>query len=436
MWRTVWAEDGDRFYQDALAFPLDEIILRSYAGYGHVVPRMLATIGTYLPIEQFARWATFSAAILTSLLAIFVYFASAPLLRSRLRQSILAGAMILLPVLPYEALGSICTLHVMAPLACLLALLFPVDRSGAIAARLLVVVLGPLSSPICIIFAPLAIYHLVSMVRRRDVRRWRTTVIPAAFLLASIVQGVVYIYADHAPTPPMGPGTRARIVTELVPMRLGSNLVFGIRPGEWLWDAIGPWVGVVGLAVLGVLFVIKLRTSSTTSRFWILGIGAFSVGLYVFSLWQRPQYLSLMIPTAGEPFNISGLRYEVASQLLLVLALLVPPNLPRWVALRAPGAATAMSLGPDTTLRDAARQILGPAPWKALIAVCTIWVVVVLLPSYRLPTFRSDGPSWSSSVREARTACEVDGRVDSSVVEAPISPGAHWSVRFHCSQLD
>ena len=57
-------------------------VLESYAGYAHVVPRTLASIGVHLPTERYSAFVTLAAALSASVLALFVYFASAPLLRS------------------------------------------------------------------------------------------------------------------------------------------------------------------------------------------------------------------------------------------------------------------------------------------------------------------------------------------------------------------
>src|SRR4051812_17867800 len=107
MWRTVWAEDGTRFYTDALARPLQQNVLESYAGYAHVVPRTLAAIGLQLPTAWYSSFVSLAAAASAALLSLFVYFASAPILRSPARQAILAVALLFWPVLPLEITGSI-----------------------------------------------------------------------------------------------------------------------------------------------------------------------------------------------------------------------------------------------------------------------------------------------------------------------------------------
>ena len=60
---TVWYEDGSVFYQDALDLPLTETFSKSYNSYGHVLPRLLATVGTWLPPEWYSARAAESSTV-------------------------------------------------------------------------------------------------------------------------------------------------------------------------------------------------------------------------------------------------------------------------------------------------------------------------------------------------------------------------------------
>ena len=91
----------------------------------------MAAIGSHLPLESYAAFVAVVTTALVSLLALFVFYASAPLLRSPLRQGVLAGTMLVLPVLPIEVLGAMCNLQWMLPLPCLLAVLLPVETAAA-----------------------------------------------------------------------------------------------------------------------------------------------------------------------------------------------------------------------------------------------------------------------------------------------------------------
>ena len=159
-WRTVWYEDATVFYRDALELPFSETFATPYNGYAHALPRIMATVGTWLPPEWYSLWAAGSSALLVSLLALFVYFASAPLLRAPLRQGVLACSFLVLPVLSLKVLGALCNLQWLLPIACLFAVLFPVESWGGIAVRVVIVVLAPLTSPLALVAAPFALYQL------------------------------------------------------------------------------------------------------------------------------------------------------------------------------------------------------------------------------------------------------------------------------------
>lgn len=444
MWHTVWAEDGAVFYQDALGHPLAEVAFRSYAGYGLLVQRILGDIGSWLPADQYARWASVSAATFVALLALFVYWSSAPLLGAPLRRGVLAGSMILLPVLPFEILGSVANIHWMMPLACLFAVLFPVERYGAVVACLVVVILCPLSSPLSLVAAPIALYQLVHLVRQVRTGRpvpWVRWVVPAAYLVACAAQLAIYRSATHAAGLAMPLGERLSTTVEVVPMRIGSNLVFGVGAGERLWDRAGWLTGIIAVVVVAALLAWKFRRADRTSRRWMAGFVAASLGTFAFSMFQRPAYLADLITPAGAPLTFIGARYEVFSQLLLVVALLVPSTVPTGLLTRIPsrrGAVADDAPPPASAVGRTGAWLSGGLAWRSVVAVTVVWTGVALIPSYQLETSRSFGPVWHDSVSGAQVSCEQD-RADpiaSSVPRAvPISPGSTWHVMMTCGEL-
>ena len=199
---TVWYEDGTVFYQDALDLPLTETFSKSYNSYGHVLPRVLATVGTWLPPEWYSAWAAVSSTVVVSLLALFLYFASAPLLRAPIRRGILAISLLVLPVLSLEVQATVCNLQFILLIACLFAVLFPVDGWGGIVVRGLIVVIAPLSSPLSLLATPFALYQLVAFAQRRDTSR--RFVVPALYLGACVGQILMILGAEHRPVAVIG----------------------------------------------------------------------------------------------------------------------------------------------------------------------------------------------------------------------------------------
>lgn len=416
MWRTVWAEDGKRFYADALARPWRTNVLESYAGYAHVVPRTLASIGTALPVEWYSRWVTVSAAFITALLALFIYLASAPLLRSRVRQAILAGALLLWPTLPFEVTGTITNIQWMLPVACLLAVLLPVDRPGPIAARIPVVVLAPLSSPLCVLFAPIAAWHLVRFVRGRT--RWGQAVIPSLYLFAATIQLVVFSTAPQLQSERMPIGAFGRELGKLYSTKVSLELLFGVDVTRSVWDALGWFAAIASLVLIAVVLVWRFVVASPTTRVLIAGCVGGSVFTYAASLYPRSENLAAIVPIGGQAYNFISMRYGLFPAALLLLALLVPIDLDRSAMIQ-PGAPAPPRLVDD--LRS----------HRLAIVVALVWVCVAFVPSYRFTTGRSEGPDWIEGVARAHQAC---GAADEPAQVVQISPPT-WFVTIACRNL-
>jgi hypothetical protein len=418
MWRTVWAEDGSIFFVDALQHPLRSTIFEPYAGYALVVPRILASVGVHLPHRWFGPFVVVTASLIAALLSLFVYFASAPLLRSSTRQAVLAAALLLWPVLPLEVSGTISNLQWLMPTACLLAVLFPVEGGRAIVVRLVVVVVAPLTSPICVVFVPIAAWRLVQDLVRRT---WRARLlVPLAYLGASVVQLAVWITATKDPTGEPVWDTFLPNTAKLYSTKVATEMLFGVRVSQTLWDRWGYWLAVGSVVLLAALLVIKVWRSSPTSRVFVLSCVIASAALFAFSMWQRAATIDGMLSHNGLPQNFNAPRYELFPSALLLLALLVPTDLRR-------GTFTDPFVAPPRSLMDDVRS------QQAVVVVAVLWLLVAFVPSYRLTNGRSPGPDWITEVSEAERACAI-APADTQTIE--ISPAPIWMIEVPCSELD
>jgi len=123
----LWAEDGELFFPDALRLGYGATF-EPYAGYLHVLPRLLSATFVHLPLEQYA--------LLINLSCLAIYAASAALLaRPSLRalipsdglRVIGAVALCFLPGL-WEVLSNVANLHSAVFLAAMLLGLKDLDR--------------------------------------------------------------------------------------------------------------------------------------------------------------------------------------------------------------------------------------------------------------------------------------------------------------------
>lgn len=417
MWRTVWAEDGVVFYTEALERPLREILFDPYAGYALVVPRLLASIGVNLPVESYAWFTAVTSAAVASLFALFVYFASAPLLRSSVRQAILAGALLFWPVLPYEVTGSMANIQWVMIVGCLLAVLLPVAGPGAVAVRTVIVVLAPLTSPLCVLFVPIAVWQLVLALRARTSRA--RLVVPGAYLLSAATQVLIWFTADQAVRTDPDAGAFAVDVVKLYSTKVTTEFFFGSRVTDRLWPEFGYWLAALSLVTMGCLLGWRWARAQSPARWFIAACVLASFVLYALSLWQRPNLIESMVVADGGPYNFLGMRYQLFPAGLLLLALLVRVDLP-----------AAVFTDPDGRPPRAARADV--REHRVLLVAAAVWLAVAFVPSFRLTTLRSSGPDWVSGVAEAERACQ--SRPDASA-QVPISPSPEWVVSVPCSSL-
>ena len=417
MWQTVWAEDGAEFYEDAVSRPLRETVFDSYAGYAHVVPRALASIGVHLPADKYSEFVSLSGALAATLLCLFVYFSSAPLLRSRIKQAILTLALLLWPVLPFEITGNITNIQWAMPMACLLAILLPVERPGAIAVRVLIVALAPMSSPLCVLFIPIAVWHVARWLTRRTSSA--RLVVPGVYVLSSAGQLFIWSISPQISVERPSAMSFAGDVTKLYSTKVSTEFLFGVRVTEDLWGRFGYALAVVATAAIGGALLWRFGRATATGR-WIIGIFTIaSVAIYVSSIWQRAEFLPSMIAVNDGVYAFLGMRYQLFPAALLLLALLVPVDLER-------GAIADPKPRPPRSLRTDLRD------HRVALAVAAIWALVAFVPSYRLDTGRSSGPDWDSGVSVAAQACRVDSVGTQAVA---ISPAPAWFVMMPCSAL-
>jgi hypothetical protein len=390
IWRTVWAEDGAEFYMKAVQQPLRQSILRDYAGYAHVLPRAIAALGTHLPLAWYSAYIAIVTTLIVALLSLFVYYASASLLRSPLRQAILAGSMLVLPTLPFEVLGSISNLQWMFVLPCLFAVLVPVARLRSMVPYFIVAVIAPLTSPLCLLFVPIALFRVGRHFWLRTPRV--DLLVPVTYLLAGAVQAAV-VLMGHTPQqarPPLG--VLARDVSRLYATSVTTDFALGVRVTTSLWDSTGYWLVAVTFAVLAFSIAWKLWRSTAAARGGILILTIASAASFAIEWAQRGSIIRGVVNQSSHPYNFGASRFGLFPMFALLLALLIPNDLPRGAVF---GAAPV----------EAVRLVDDVRRNSCLVAVTALWIAIAIVPSYRFTTDRSSAPDFVHEVNASERAC-------------------------------
>jgi hypothetical protein len=386
---TVWAEDGTVFLADAVDDGPWSALGTSYAGYFHVVPRLVGALAAAVPAGAAAAVLAISAALCAALLALLVYVASAAHLPSRLSRIIVSAGLVVVPVAQDEVLNSIANFHWYGLYALFWVLLWsPRGRAGR-AVAVATVLLVATSDILVLVFVPLALFRALrhTGAGRRD----KLGIALAGSLAAGLVVQLAGLLS----------GSSSRTLAA-DPVQAISGYLLRAVPApligqRWLGQSVdAAWVLLAGLAWLMVAAVLVAALRGLTRPKWALSGAAavHSAALYVL------------------PVTLSGVavpRYAVAPAMLVVTAL---------VALLQPAPA-----GEPVPRRPRV------APIHLLAALLT----VVALVNLRIDNPRAHGPRWSAELDRARATCTTTGNAE--LLVAPLRIPA-WTASLPCPDLD
>jgi hypothetical protein len=388
---TVWAEDGEIFLAQAVRHGGLGAVPISYAGYYHLVPRLLTALAVAVPSGAAAAVLAVEAALCTALVALLVYTASAGHLRSTLSRVLVSAIVVVVPVAQGDVLNSVANLHWYGLYALFWVFVWtPRPRAGRVVGALTVLLVAG-SDILTLAFVPLALVRALR--RQRDGRRDRYGVVLAVLLalgLAAQVSGLLLGTSSRqlSPNP-----VRALIgyVLRAVPAPLVGQ--------HWLGSTVDTrWIVLAGVAWLLVAAAGVLVWTRRVRPAWPLAVAAVlqSIALYV---------LPVLLSGVATP------RYAVAPAMLVVVAL---------VALLQPV--------PGAGAR-AAVPLAAAAPLYTLTALLALVCAVNL----RTDNDRARGPDWNDGLRAARHACAAGG----STATIPIPPPAHppWQVSVPCGYV-
>jgi hypothetical protein len=379
---TIWAEDGTVFLADAADGAPLAAVGSSYAGYFHLVPRLLGALAANFPAPAAAAVLAISAAVVTSALAILVYLAAAGHLRSPLARLLVSAPVVVAPLAQHEVPNSIANLHWPLLYATFWVLLWtPPGRAGRVVAPT-VVALTALSDILVVGLLPLAAIRWL-------VRRDRYSGLLGGVLLAGTAVQVGGLFT--------GASSRGLSLDPVQPvsgylLRAVPATLLGERwlPADAL--ATGRLLAVAASWLL-IVAVVLVAARRLTCPGWPLAIAA---ALHSGVLYVLPVMLSGVAPQ----------RYALAPALLLIVAL---------VSLLQPG-------GPDP-----------PRRYRNLLVSFAVLCAAVWAVNLQVDTDRADGPTWTGELDTARAECT---RLAPATVDVPITPAdPAWNATLTCDYL-
>jgi len=391
---TVWAEDGPIYLQAALTQGFWDAVFSPYAGYLVVVPRLIAEVGALVPLRYAAAAVSIVSALCAALSGLVVWYASGGHLRSPYLRGALALLTVLAPAAGQETLVSAAYVPWYMLFASFWLLIWrPATLWGAALGGTFLLFTG-LSTPGLWFFAPLAALRALAIRDRRDLT------IVGAYGLAVAVQVPVVLGQEQGE-----PLWTADIWTAFVQRVIDGGL-FGQRLGGNLWAHFG-WPFLIALMVLlAVGFVLGLRRSGPSARWFVALALPTSLVMFVLSAYQRTVGSNL-IWSAGESGGTAS-RYVLVPALLLVSAVVVTVD--AWLRRRG----------------DDPRRF----SWAVAATVAVLGVGLVISFNMGDTAYRG-APYWEDALESAATKCIAE---DEEVAGIATSP-APFGLQIPCADV-
>lgn len=307
---SLWAEDGQVFFQQALVLGFWDTVFSPYAGYLVLVPRLIGEVGNLVPLRDVAAAMGVASGFVVALCGLAVWHASAAHIRNPYLRGTLVALTVLAPVAGLESVVSgAYVLWYMLFASFWLLVWRPASAWGAGLGALFLLATG-LSTPGLWFFAPLA------ALRALAVRDGRDLLLVGSYAIGAAVQVPVIAANSEAAADPIWTSD----IWAAYVQRVVDGAAFGEDLGGGAWAELGWPFLVVLLICLATGLFFAWRHSSTSAR-WLAAVAIpTSLLMFVASAYQRAVGSDMVWPE-GFHSGTAG-RYAIVPALLLVSAAL------------------------------------------------------------------------------------------------------------------
>ncbi len=390
---SLWAEDGPVFLGGAMTHDFFDTVTTPYAEYLVVTPRLIAEIGTVVPLHDAPVAMNLTTVIVIALSGLAVWFASAGHIHSPYLRALLAALMVLSPVGTIEAVATPTNIAWFKTFAVFWLLFWrPKTTWGACLGGLLILATG-LSTPGTLFFAPIALLRAIAVRGRRD------AIVVGSYALGAVTQ--LYAMASNTETVPGGDAWANTIFTTFL-QRVVAGSVLGFELGGETWVEWG-WPFLVAIVVIVAIYLVAMLLRVSSSRFFAT-IAIVTSVVFFFATSYARALGDVLVWHTGTYNNFAG-RYAIVSTLLLlsgILALL------------------------DSHYRSSMKR------FPALgIAVAAILLVSIVTSFDVRGEISRGGPPWDESLRTSAAECEAKHQTEVPVATSPEG----WVMNVSCDDL-
>jgi hypothetical protein len=397
-WDTLWAEDGRVFLAGAEQHgPLGALFM-PYAGYLHVVPRLIAGVVVWaVPVPAWAYAMTAASCLVAGGVAVLVFHTSAGVVGTPLLRALLAAVTVLLPLGPRDVLGNPTNLHSVLMWAMFWLLLTRPSR------RRMAVLLSAIG-----LFAALTEIQVVFLVPLMVLatRRRLGRVLVIGPVVGTVAQLVATIASPRSPV--------HHAADSVGSVGLGY-LINAVLPNVVSLRAVGPvvahggWMlGCTVLALVALLAVAAVPRARPRARVAVIAAAVLSPVVYAASVLVNPTAYADYAALSHAQLDHAWLtRYGVVPGMLLLAVVVVAADV-LWI--------------------DSAHESRAGAT-RAVAIVAAVAVAACLSFGYTPSTTRrSDGPRWSPQISATISRCATSGT--DTVLELHETLG--WRVPLTC----
>jgi hypothetical protein len=310
---AFFAEDGQIFLSQAHNGGVAAFV-KPYAGYLHLIPRMVAAVLEPFPVT--------AAPVLYAVAALLVHVVMlTPALSARLEwiipgqmlRAVLFALLCLMPPL-WEVLGNIANLIFVGGISLLLLMLSDDPRSGSgRAGELAAVAALGLSGPLIVFFVPWFVW------RWRRTRSRHSRAVVAVGVAAALVQGAILLFSDRQTV-----GGSLTFLPRVWVERIGLSWLFGdvqVMASRW-WIAF--WLAAL-VWCIGAVVVTVVVLKRTAIALWLLHFTLLAAPVLAYGYmpppfsWQRHFVVPMAIVVVLLVAVIGARRWAIAAVVWLAV---------------------------------------------------------------------------------------------------------------------
>jgi hypothetical protein len=401
----LWAEDAGVFLEAAYVLPVGEAIGTGYAGYAHLVPRVIAAAcAAWIPIDQIPIATSVIMAALTSALGLAVFFFSRAHVSSPVARGLAWVLVVAAPVAGLEIALSTANFQWYLLLGGFWAVFGRRPGVTSVVASTLILVCAIGSSAIALLFVPFAVWRAL---------RFRTVAdaIPAGGAVAAAIFQLVVVFTS----------SRERGGRSLNPFNFVGNYAVEVVGGTWVGPQVVFWS--YAAAPLLVLLLTVALTIVTYALAWRM---RFRQPLGILALGFGGVYLvpvMWLTATAG-PF-LAGLFNQGATGSRYLFPAIAVTGL------------VLVALVDDLLARRGRSAI--PLRNRMIVVVVILIQLVAVVIGFRgadpRHAFLGGLPTWSDALVIAREGCEADPGDSQFLRGGPDSVNEWDSLEVDCDVL-